>query len=411
MAIVVKHGLAPSTALSGFGEGVAKRAVDTARFTAPKKQTSSGGGRKPLEKKREIPEKKATPIMAPQLIGMRQPKTSFVRTGNAQDKAFATMDGEFNRQNEAVNASAWERYRSKMMQGGYGDPGKMPSSGYAPRVSGGSSAPSPQQQEAAPAERYSQKQIQDYNAMSDAYEDAVKSNNFTPEELVNLEREMIKQKMGIKDSGAGDRLSNPDLPLQEQFAQQTITDEAGNRFAQKDGTWQKLADAAEPVDPVTSVMDRLGRVAAVRKLYGDNWRAANATMEETGDLDVNSFVMPEEPKFPMDQKPTDPKSMGYKADLKRYNAVMDTYKQAKDEYDAAVKERAALSGAPDVGEIAAPESATKVQKKISVSADQWVKDFFGIGGNGDDSSVDATTGAAPKVKKDDDFGALWGSAR
>lgn len=75
--------------------------------------------------------------------------------------------------------------------------------------------------------QYSARQRQDYNALSDAYEQAVESGDFTDDELKDIKRKVQMKQMGLKDDSLGRLDENEPLSPEERIAQNTQVMEDG----------------------------------------------------------------------------------------------------------------------------------------------------------------------------------------
>ena len=200
MAIKVKHGMGVSALVGGYDEGRARRAVDSARFSGP----SRGGGqtsgparrseRQQPQQRREIGGNR--PPMAPRLRTEQQARASHRDPmGSGFPRLFGSRaPRQQNPLNTVLdvsdqNRSQWENYRQRMIQGGFGDPGAMP--GHAANVADGGVG-------SQPAMRHTRKQRDEFNQLSQAYQDAVESGDYTDDELADIRRQIHARQMGIQ---------------------------------------------------------------------------------------------------------------------------------------------------------------------------------------------------------------------
>jgi hypothetical protein len=258
MAIVVKHGGPTVGVLSGFGEGQARRAVDTARFTAPKSQLSQGksgtrssGVEKPIKPKaiEKLKEQAAQP--APQ--GQRQysgwgPGVIMQKLADAGDGAgLAAFQKALNDPSMQRELQQHEMELAKM--------------GYAPKG-------------------FTQKQADEWNRMSEAYDEAVQSGEYTQEELADMQHKIRMKQMGIADSPMERKKAEAPTP-EQQFQEKTYRDpETGALVGFKpDGTPFKLADAAK----AEGVLDDAG----LDKLMTQ----ARTELSESGDVPTQEAII------------------------------------------------------------------------------------------------------------------------
>lgn len=277
MAIKVKHGMGASAMVGSYGEGKGKRMVDAARAAGGRggrglttqrqtpaakrrarerdrllrqqqqqqQQQRPGRGlrqqqRQPRGGLRQQPDRREggrgeTPYLPP----IRQPETVQRQSGRVGPRASLTgpsdsmnreSDREATRRNQQRH-NLENRYRiQSLIDQGYHPFEAQKAVREAerrgrlmddmPPVSAGGGATMPTQQR--PPEGLSRGQRDEYNHLAQAYEDAVKSGDFTPEELESIRRQIQTQQMGISEDSlprAEERVPTPEERFSDKIVQ------------------------------------------------------------------------------------------------------------------------------------------------------------------------------------------------
>jgi hypothetical protein len=242
--------------------------MDSARFTAPKQQMTRGGGRggsrtTALPKKVAEPFKPANDMKFPGAV----PPPLMSQTARPADGvsgvgSVSSMPWDAGNRVDAANRSAqdyndqaWGAYRARVLAETGRDVGGVPT------ASSGGAVPSirqPQAQQPQVQMEIPKSDIDRVNSQWEALAKYKATNQGSPEDIAEMERQIWANQMGLKEMP---KIKAAETTIQEDFDESTIVDENGNRFARdSSGKWQKLADA--PKAEKDKSMDDLDKIAA-----------------------------------------------------------------------------------------------------------------------------------------------------
>lgn len=211
MAINVKHGLGIPGLVGDYESGRKKAMTEGARIADGQRRPElvapavlprgqQGTGSPVIEETERTVLPPARPV-PPTLVSPQRRTSPFgtnpLGNSSASDDEQSFLNDVAN--SVAQNNERWADYRRKMIEGGWGDPG--PSAGAATGVYGDATGRSGGGARGGSGHvinnELSENQISDFNALSDAYEQAVKSGDFSEEELADARRQIQARQAGF----------------------------------------------------------------------------------------------------------------------------------------------------------------------------------------------------------------------
>jgi len=253
MAIVVKHGSPQVGLLSEFGEGQARQAMEAARLVG---RPTGGIGRNAVASTVDAPKKPETDKITGKKVtaedALLKPPSEKRYSGSADMVAVSrALDAGDAQGAAAILEQQQAQAMLRMQQKHELD---MAQKGYV-------------------TSEYSQKQVDEYNKLSEAYADAVSSGEYTPEELQQIKRQIDAKRMGIEPV---EKIKKPQ-PFQEgRNIGDVWQDESGLTLTRdKDGNVKKIADAPAPEKPEKKQDD-----IDINKIYAEVAKEVNPTTGE-----------------------------------------------------------------------------------------------------------------------------------